>query len=578
MNRRDVIKLLTIGSGALTLGSFPGFSPGDSKSYQRKDKLSGKEYHADIIIVGGGLGGCAACLAALRNDLKVIMTEETDWIGGQMTQQGVSVLDEHPWIESFGCTKSYREIRNGIRSYYQKNYPLTEATKSKEYLNPGDGAASRLCFEPRVGLAVLYEKLAPYLSSGRLILLLRHKALSAEVLNDKVSSVKVRDLEMRNEILLSAPYFLDATELGDLLPLTGTEFVTGSESKKETHELHAGETANPSNQQAFTHCFAMDYTEGANYVIHKPKEYDFWKDYIPRLTPPWSGHLLDLKYSNPQTLSPKILGFNPEGLTTGNTLNLWDYRRIIDPNNFKAGFYKGGITIVNWPQNDFLLGNLVGVSEMEYQKAIQQAEQLSLSLFYWLQTEVPRSNGKNGWPGLRLRGDILGTENGLAKFPYIRESRRIKAVFTVLEEHVGAENRMLTAGEKQGKHAASFYDSVGVGYYHIDLHPTSAGNNYIDFNSLPFQIPLGALLPIHTQNLLPACKNIGTTHITNGCYREHPEEWNIGESAGLLAAYSIKNKINPHTIRDNKNTLTSFQEWIQAQGIEIRWPDTVVKF
>ena len=33
-------------------------------------------------------------------------------------------------------------------------------------------------------------------------------------------------------------------------------------------------------------------------------------------------------------------------------------------------------------------------------------------------------------------------------------------------------------------------------------------------------------------NLLPAGKNIGTTHITNGCYRLHPVEWNIGEVAG----------------------------------------------
>ncbi|MGG2474547.1 FAD-dependent oxidoreductase, partial [Rhizobium sp. BR5] len=34
-------------------------------------------------------------------------------------------------------------------------------------------------------------------------------------------------------------------------------------------------------------------------------------------------------------------------------------------------------------------------------------------------------------------------------------------------------------------------------------------------------------------------KNIGTTHITNGCYRLHPVEWNIGEVAGMLAAYCL---------------------------------------
>src|SRR5439155_18948690 len=83
----------------------------------------------------------------------------------------------------------------------------------------------------------------------------------------------------------------------------------------------------------------------------------------------------------------------------------------------------------------------------------------------------------------------------------------------------------------------SFSDSVGVGSYRIDLHPSSGGDNYLDVSSLPFQIPLGALIPRRVENLLPACKNLGVTHITNGCYRLHPVEWNIGEAAGALAAF-----------------------------------------
>ena len=41
-------------------------------------------------------------------------------------------------------------------------------------------------------------------------------------------------------------------------------------------------------------------------------------------------------------------------------------------------------------------------------------------------------------------------------------------------------------------------DSVGVGSYAIDLHPSTAGDNYIDFAALPFQVPLGALLALAT--------------------------------------------------------------------------------
>lgn len=573
MNRRNLIKSLTIAGSALATSSAFHFSKAGVLLPEQGNKLSGAELHADIIIAGGGLGGCAAAFSALRNGLSVIMTEETDWIGGQPTQQGVSCFDEHQWIEEFGATQSYRNFRTAIREYYVENYPLSEVAKAARYLNPGNGSVSRLCIEPTVALAVLYQILTPYLSSHQLVLLLRHKAVNANAVNDKVDSLEMQDLENGNVVTLKGQYFLDATELGDLLPITGTEYVTGSESKEQTHELHASEVADPDNQQAFTVCFAMDHIADTNNVIEKPKEYDFWRNYFPQLLPPWSGKLLSLEYADPRNLKPKSLGFNPAGILTDHKLNLWNYRRIIDPANFKEGFYSGGITIVNWPQNDFLSGNLVGVHEKEFKENIQRAEQLSLSLFYWLQTEAPNLKGDSGWPGLRLRGDILGTENGLAKFPYIRESRRIKAVFTVLEEHVGAENRVLVAGEKEGKRAAFFHDSVGVGYYHIDLHPTSAGNNYIDFNSLPFQIPLGALIPVRMKNLLPACKNIGTTHITNGCYREHPEEWNIGESGGLLAAYAIKNKILPHAVREDRNKLEAFQNWIRLQGVETQWPE-----
>ncbi|HOF21636.1 MAG TPA: FAD-dependent oxidoreductase, partial [Bacteroidales bacterium] len=203
---------------------------------------------------------------------------------------------------------------------------------------------------------------------------------------------------------------------------------------------------------------------------------------------------------------------------------------------------------------------------------LEAARQLSLSLFYWLQTEAPRPDGGQGWPGLRLRGDITGTADGMAKYPYIRESRRIRAVFTVLEEHVGAENRKLVAGEEEGKRSARFFDSVGTGYYHIDLHPSSAGDNYIDFSSLPFQIPLGALLPQRMNNLFPANKNIGTTHITNGCYRLHPVEWSIGEAVGCLLAFCNSKKVNAKAVRERKELLEEFQTWIRKQGLETDWP------
>ena len=570
MNRRNFIEIIGFSGTAASIG----FSYPHNSNISVVEKNNTDDIVSDVVVAGGGIGGCACALAALRNGLNVVMTEETDWIGGQLTQQGVP-LDEHRWIETHGATKSYRDFRKLLRNYYFRNYPLTETAKNDPLLNPGSGSVSRLCIEPRVGVAVLYELLAPWLSSGKLKILLNCKVKNADVDGDRIKALEVKINNMQSRILLKAPYFVDATETGELLPLSKTEYVKGTESKRETGELHAPDMADPENQQAFTLCFAMDYQDGVNNVINKPEKYNFWKSFTPEMNPPWPGRLLDLAYSQPATLNPLTLGFHPDGRETGDVLNLWNYRKIINRNNFKPGFYEGDITIVNWPQNDYLLGNMIDVSEKEFKKNIEDAKQLNLSLLYWLQTEVQRPDGGTGWPGLRLRNDIMGTDDGMAKYPYIREARRIRALFTVKEEHVGVENRTLVKGKEAASRSEVFYDTVGVGFYYLDLHPSTKGNNYIDLPSLPFHIPLGSLIPQRMKNLLPACKNIGTTHITNGCYRLHPAEWNIGESVGVLVCYALKNKIEPATVRNNQTHLDSFQKLIRSQGVETHWPDNL---
>lgn len=570
MKRRNFIEILSVTGGAFAGAPLIGL-PQRSLAMQKSAQPIGNEkLTADVIIAGGGLGGFAAAMASLRNDQTVILTEETDWLGGQLTSQGVPP-DEHSWIETHGATQMYRDFRNAIRDYYRQNYPLSDAQKSNPKLNPGGGAVSRLCHEPRVAVSVMTNMLAPYLSSGKLVLLLEHKITSADKKGTKVNSLTAVDLRRGLKKLLVAPYFIDATELGDLLPLTGTEFITGTESRSQTGELHAPAKANPKNNQAFTACFAMDYVEGENHVIVKPHDYKFWSEHIPNLEPAWPGKLLELHYSNPRTLTPKKLDFNPNSSRIPGMLNLWNYRKIISVDNFKKGTYTSDVTVVNWPQNDYMLGNVVDVSQKEFDKHFERAKQLSLSLLYWLQTEAPRPDGGKGWPGLRLRKDIMGTEDGLAKYPYIRESRRIKAIFTVLEEHVGKDNRSKITGKDEVK-AAEFYDSVGIGYYHIDLHPSSDKVNYVDFHSLPFQIPLGALLPVQMENILPANKNIGTTHITNGCYRLHPVEWNIGESVGLLVKFASSKNVSPREVREKRELLEEFQRFIRSQGIATEWP------
>jgi hypothetical protein len=525
------------------------------------------ELRADVIIAGGGVGGCAAALAVARAGRSCVLIEPTDWIGGQLTSQAVPP-DEHPWIEGFGCTRSYREFRNRVRGYYRRNYPLTAAARDNPRLNPGNGIVSNLCHEPRVALAVLEEMLAEHLSSGCVQLLLRHELLSADVAHDRVRAVAVRNTETGQTLVVHGAYFLDATELGDLLPLAQVEHVTGFESQADTGEPHAPPEAQPLNQQAFTCCFAVDYLDGEDHTINKPAEYDFWRSYVPKMSPAWPGRLFSWVHGHHITHEPVTHLLDPIREARGEVKGAWLYRRILDRGNFVPGAFAGDICLVNWALNDYIEGPLVGVDAASAAEHVRRAKSLSLSLLYWLQTESPRDDGGAGWRGLRLRPDIVGTSDGLAKRPYIRESRRIVPLFRVVQQHVSAVERARLG------YAERFADSVGIGSYHIDLHPSSGGNHYIALQALPFQIPLGALVPVRMTNLLAAAKNIGTTHLTNGCYRLHPVEWNVGEAAGALAAHCLQTGRPPAGVWSNPAELARFQDRLVEQGFELHWPET----
>jgi hypothetical protein len=525
----------------------------------------------DVAIVGGGLGGVAAALAALRAGCTVLLSEQTDWLGGQLTAQAVPP-DEHPWIEQFGCSASYRALRDGIRGYYRDWYPLTAAARADRWLNPGAGRVSKLCHEPRVALAVIEAMLGPHRAAGRLQVRTGHRPIGAHVDGDVVRSVTLADAE-GVPFCVSARYFLDATETGELLPLAGAEYVTGFESRDQTGEPHAPEHAQPLNMQAASVCFAVEHRDGEDHTIERPKMYDFWREYRPAV---WPDRLLSWTAPDPRTLEPVRRQFRPnpddgaqdiradQSLDAGDK-ELWTFRRIAARRTFAAGHLTSDVTLVNWPMIDYFEGPLFEVPDGEAAAHAEGARQLSLSMLYWMQTEAPRADGGVGFPGLRLRGDLLGTDDGLAKAAYVRESRRIRALYTVTEQDVSFDVR--------GRHGAVHYpDSVGIGSYRIDLHPSTGGDGYIDIANCPFEIPLRALIPVRMANLLPAAKNAGTTHITNGCFRLHPVEWNVGEVASALAAFCLHEDRIPAQVAEDPTLFADFERALHRAGVETRWP------
>ena len=512
----------------------------------------------------------SAALAALRRGRTVILTEATSWLGGQLTSQLVP-SDEHRRIEHTGRNESYAQFRNNIRDHYRAYYPLTAAALADPHLNPGAGWVSPISVEPKVILSVIHAMLRPHEAAGRLTIMLSTTATNVERDGDSVRSVQVIDAEGEQHELV-APYILDATELGDLLPLADVEYVSGRESQHDTGEPGAPDIGDPLDMQSVTWCFALEHRVGENHVIDRPSDYSFYRDWRP---PQLSGSPVlslhrdahDGSIARDYLLNPNLdddpFAIDVDHRNIGVAPELWNYRRVAARRQFQHGAYSSDITIVNWPMNDYVGGPMFGVEDAADHWV--RAKALSRSLLYWLQTEAPRPDGGTGWPGLRTCPQITGTDDGFAMVPYFRESRRIKAERTILEQDFDKQLR-------DGRGAENYPDSVGVGhYYWIDRHATTGGSAGGGGLPEPFEIPLGALLPQRVRNLLPAAKNIGTTHISNGSYRLQPVEWSIGEAVGALAAFCIERNVDPSGVRADPTMLADFHADLARGGAQLRW-------
>ncbi len=320
--------------------------------------------------------------------------------------------------------------------------------------------------------------------------------------------------------------------------MTGTAYRVGAESREETGEPHAPEHADPEDQQPVTWVGALEMTEKRE-PMDKPDSYDGFR--------------------KAEVLGLPLLGWDAWGAhgktrfamfddTPGAfSLGLWSYRRIQYPPWFRDK--RGEITLLNWPQNDFVFGN--AVDDPGAEEHLRAARELTLSCAYWL--------WEQGYP-IRLCGSVLGTGDGLAKAPYIRESRRIVARQTILEQEIAKAFAPAPLKRK---------DSVGVGHYSIDLHLTTRTRTSFFEEAWPFEIPLAAMIPVHMSNLLPACKNIGATHLTGGCFRLHPVEWTVGEAAGHLAAYCVLHGMSPSRVADE--ALEDFQTLLMEHGFQLHW-------
>lgn len=500
--------------------------------------LVGTQY--DVIIAGAGSGGCGAAIQAARMGCSVLLLEETDWVGGQMTAAGVTTMDEGcALVQERGL---YRQLCGHIFSYYQSFG-----------LNPVH-PYGRYCAEPHVVRQILHKMLGDASSllkestqdKKSLDLLLYTTVTRILKENDCVIGVEITTRHhkvVKTQTVLSK-IVVDATEWGDLLPLAGARYRVGN----CTSDLLS---MKPRTQGLTWTATLKHYSEGVP------------PDLRMEIPPPNYAKALRCFQKNLYIGGAEEFGKSPP----------WSWQRFIGYRAMPNSLYPKKNQTITRTQLNFNNDMHTTVEDTENlnkrQRTCRAALNKTLNLIYYIQTELEKSDwsiaNDQGYDTPYQRAQIDALISHYPQFkpyyrilyhfsvmPYVRESRRMIGLHTLTAREI----------ERCPHHPIQFPHTIALGDYFIDLHGTKQPQDldldldriedipqiYAEHGSGPFAIPFECFIPEQIDGFLPAEKNFSQSRLVNGATRLQPHTLLMGQAVGAIAALSIQQGVQPRML------------------------------
>lgn len=488
----------------------------------------------DVVIAGAGTGGCGAAVQAARMGRSVLLLEETDWIGGQMNAAAVTSMDEGgTLVRERGI---YREWCALIAAHY---LPLG-INYMTAYQN------SHVCVEPRVGRHLLHVLLGDARGQGVLDLALRSRVTKVLKKGDSVTGVEIESVTPngKQSHAIQCRVLIDATEWGDVIPLTGARYRVG----------------NCTNDNIVPARRVQDNTWTA--VV---KQY-------PQGVPP------ELLVTQPPPGYDKVHALFARSLVSGDKIGgskdrPWTWATFIGYRGMPDSSRPGNsppITRTHLNFNNDYPSTVAEIEDPARREATNREMRLkTLHLLYYIQHTL----GKTDWSvandegydtpcnraaidaWLAERSDLAPYRSILYHFSiiqYTRESRRIIGLHTLTAHEIERKN---------GK-PVQFPNTVALGDYPVDMHgsmtkpyleldldhesdiPDKFGGKGVG----PFAIPFECFIPEKVDGFLPAEKNISQSRMVNGATRLQPHTMLTGQAAGAIAALAIQNNVQPRAV------------------------------
>ena len=505
-----------------------------AKPLEPVDPSSIKEAY-DIVIAGAGTGGTGAAIQAARMGRSVLLLDETDYIGGQMNAAAVTSMDEGvTLVRERGL---YRELCGQIAAYYK---PLGINSETAYWMR-------HVCVEPHVGRQLLHIMLADAKGTGVLDLALRTHVTKVIKNGDTITGVDLTAITAKGAVErhVSCRVLIDATEWGDVIPLTGARYRVGNCTNEAITPVRA-------IQDATWTAVVKQYPKGvpAGFVIPSP--------------PPGYSDAVHKAFSKSLV----------EGDAVDTKGKPWNFATFIGYRGMPDSSRPGDAppitrTHLNY-NNDFHLSIAEVEDPAKRQLACRAMRLKTRHLIYYIQSTL----GKKDWavaddegydtpynraeidewlkdsPELQPYRTMLYHFSTMA---YARESRRIMGLHTLTSNEID---------RRQGNSPTLFPNAVAIGDYAVDLH-VSMTPKYLELDLDheadiphkfgesglgPFAIPFESFIPEKIDGFLPAEKNLSQSRMANGATRLQPSTLLMGQAAGTIAALAVRQNIQPRAV------------------------------
>ncbi len=489
----------------------------------------------DIVIAGAGTGGSGAAIQAARLGASVLILEETDWIGGQMLAAAVTAIDEGGAGNLVRQRGLYHEFVQRVQAVYA---PLRlDPFKIGHYINTR--------FEPKVGRTVLHAMLTDAARHGVLDLALRSRVVNVQRDGAKITGVEVELVGPHGRMSrrIACHVLVDATEWGDVLPLTGARYRAGNHTN-DALDLQRSIQENTWTAviKAYPSGAPADLRIAAPPPGYAERHAAFAKVIVPGDAPQRRGTPMSWSAFVDYRGMPDSTRPGPTATTTRTHLNFSnDYPCTVayleDPAQRTAthrAMRLRTLQLLHYVQNVLGMANWSVADDEGFDSPYNRAE-------------------IDAW--LRERPDLAPYRKILYHFsvvPYVRESRRLVGLHTLTAREIS---------RGPGKRPTPFPTAIALGDYRLDLH---GGRGPADLEldldrredledaqpgrAGPFAIPFESLIPELFDGLLAAEKNFSQTRLVNGATRMQPHTLNIGQAVGALAALAVRHGVPPRRI------------------------------